>query len=145
MARHEKDAGDIVTMRELVHFLFIYRLRALLKKEFNETRHDRKLMFSMTVMSVVQLILVGFALSAAVSNVPLAILDDSRSPESRELIATLTESESFRLAGYYSSGRSNRHPFGAACMGYLRWTKLHLQLVAERVKCYENSEIGTTD
>ena len=50
-----------------------------------------------------QLTLVGFALSAAVSNVRLAIVDDSRSPESRELIATLTESKSFRLAGYYSS------------------------------------------
>jgi ABC-2 type transport system permease protein len=35
--------------------------------------------------------------------VRLAIVDDSRSPESRELIATLTESKSFRLAGYYSS------------------------------------------
>ena len=36
-------------------------------------------------------------------NVRLAIVDDSRTPESRELIATLTESKSFRLAGYYSS------------------------------------------
>jgi ABC-2 type transport system permease protein len=52
---------------------------------------------------VVQLTLVGFALSAAVTNVRLAIVDDSRTPESRELIATLTESKSFRLAGYYSS------------------------------------------
>ena len=31
------------------------------------------------------------------------MVDDSRSPESRELIATLTESKSFRLAGYYFS------------------------------------------
>ncbi len=31
------------------------------------------------------------------------MVDDNRSPESRELIATFTESESFRLAGYYSS------------------------------------------
>lgn len=90
-------------MRKLLDSLFSYRLRALLKKEFNETRHDRKLMFSMTVMPVVQLTLIGFALSAAVTNVPLAIVDDSRSPESRELVATLTESKSFRLAGYYSS------------------------------------------
>ena len=83
--------------------LFNYRLRALIKKEFNQTRHDRKLMFTLTVLPVVQLTLVGFALSAAVTNLRLAIVDDSRSPESRELISTLTESKSFRLAGYYSS------------------------------------------
>ena len=32
-----------------------------------------------------------------------AVVDDSRTPESRELISTLTESKSFQLAGYYSS------------------------------------------
>jgi ABC-2 type transport system permease protein len=90
-------------MRKLWSYLFNYRLRALIRKEFAQTRHDRKLIFSLTVLPVVQLTLVGFALSAAVSNVRLAIVDDSRSPESRELIATLTESKSFRLAGYYSS------------------------------------------
>jgi ABC-2 type transport system permease protein len=78
-------------------------MRALIRKEFAQTRHDRKLMFSLTVLPVVQLTLVGFALSAAVTNVRLAVVDDSRSPESRELIATFTESKSFRLAGYYSS------------------------------------------
>jgi ABC-2 type transport system permease protein len=90
-------------MRKLFDRLINYRLRALIKKEFAQTRHDRKLMFSLTVLPVVQLTLIGFALSAAVTNVRLAIVDDSRSPESRELIATLTESKSFRLAGYYSS------------------------------------------
>jgi ABC-2 type transport system permease protein len=90
-------------MTKLWNYLFNYRLRSLIKKEFAQTRHDRKLMFTLTVLPVVQLTLVGFALSAAVSNVPLAVVDDSRTPESRELIATLTESKSFRLAGYYSS------------------------------------------
>jgi ABC-2 type transport system permease protein len=90
-------------MTKLWNYLFNYRLRALIKKELAQTRHDRKLMFSLTVLPVIQLTLVGFALSAAVTNVRLAIVDDSRTPESRELIATLTESKSFRLAGYYSS------------------------------------------
>ena len=90
-------------MGKLWSLLFNYRLRALIKKEFAQTRHDRKLMFTLTVLPVVQLMLVGFALSSAVTNVPLAFVDDSRTPESRELIATLTESKSFRLAGYYSS------------------------------------------
>jgi ABC-2 type transport system permease protein len=49
------------------------------------------------------LTLFGFALSANVTDVRLAVEDDSRSPESRELISTLTQSKSFQLAGYYSS------------------------------------------
>ena len=90
-------------MKKLFDRLINYRLRALIRKEFAQTRHDRKLMFSLAFMPLVQLALIGFALSATVTNVPLAVVDDSRSPESRELIATLTESKSFRLAGYYSS------------------------------------------
>ncbi len=90
-------------MTKFLNNLLGYRLPALMKKEFNQTRHDRKLMFSLVLLPLVQLALIGFALSASVTGVPLAVVDDSRSPESRELIATLTESESFRLAGYYAS------------------------------------------
>jgi ABC-2 type transport system permease protein len=75
----------------------------LIKKEFNQIRRDRRLAISLILPPVVQLTLFGFALSAAVTNVRLGVVDDSRSPESRELVATLTESKSFRLAGYYFS------------------------------------------
>jgi ABC-2 type transport system permease protein len=90
-------------MRKLFRFLFNHRLRALIQKEFNQIRRDRRLAISLILPPVVQLTLFGFALSAAVTNVRLGVVDDSRSPESRELIATLTESKSFRLAGYYFS------------------------------------------
>lgn len=90
-------------MRELIKYLFNYRLRALIKKEFTEIRHDRRLIITLIFPPVVQLMLMGFALSAAVTNLRLGVVDDSRTPESRELIAILTESKSFRLAGYYSS------------------------------------------
>jgi ABC-2 type transport system permease protein len=90
-------------MKKLFEFLFNYRLRALINKEFNQIRRDRRLAISLILPPIVQLTLFGFALSAAVSNVRLGVVDDSRSPESRELVATLTESQSFRLAGYYFS------------------------------------------
>ena len=90
-------------MRKLLKYLFNHRIRALIKKEFNQIRRDRRLAISLILPPVVQLTLFGFALSAAVTNVRLGVVDDSRSPESRELIATLTESKSFRLAGYYFS------------------------------------------
>lgn len=79
------------------------RMGALVRKEFNQIRRDRRLMLSLIVPPILQLTLFGFALSAAVSNVRLGVVDESKSPESRDLIATLTESESFRLGGYYFS------------------------------------------
>jgi ABC-2 type transport system permease protein len=83
--------------------LFNYRIRALMKKEFNQIRRDRRLASSLILPPTLQLLLFGFALSANVTNLRLGVVDDSKTPESRELIATLSESQSFRLAGYYFS------------------------------------------
>src|SRR5207237_10265115 len=77
------------------------RLRALVRKEFNHIPRDRRLAFSLIVPPVLQLTLFGFALSATVSNLRLGVVDESRTPESRELVASLSESRSFRLGGYY--------------------------------------------
>jgi len=83
--------------------VFNQRFRALVGKESNQIRRDRRLMISLILPPIFQLTLFGFALSAAVSNVRLGVVDESETPESRELVATLTESESFRLGGYYFS------------------------------------------
>jgi drug efflux transport system permease protein len=74
-----------------------------MKKEFNQIRRDRRLASSLILPPTLQLLLFGFALSANVTNLRLGVVDESKTPESRELIATLTESRSFRLAGYYFS------------------------------------------
>jgi ABC-2 type transport system permease protein len=79
------------------------RIRALMQKEFNQIRRDRRLAFSLVLTPTLQLLLFGFALSAEVTNLRLGVVDDSKTPESRELIATMSESRSFRLAGYYFS------------------------------------------
>ena len=92
-----------MTFSDLLDRLLSHRLRSLIRKEFNQIGRDRRLQISLILPPVLQLTLFGFALSASVSDVRLAVVDDSRSPESRELISTLTESKSFRLAGYYSS------------------------------------------
>jgi ABC-2 type transport system permease protein len=79
------------------------RIVALVRKEFNQIRRDRRLAFSLIVPPVLQLTLFGFALSAIVTNLRLGVVDESKSPESRELVARLTESKSFRLGGDYFS------------------------------------------
>src|SRR5215469_9881707 len=91
------------TFKKRIQGLFDQRMRALVIKEFRQIRHDRRLAISLILPPLVQLTLFGFALSATVSNVRLGVVDESKSPESRELIAVLTESKSFRLSGYYPS------------------------------------------
>ena len=59
-------------MRNLVSRLFNYRLRALIKKEFNQIGRDRRLQISLILPPVLQLTLFGFALSANVTDVRLA-------------------------------------------------------------------------
>jgi ABC-2 type transport system permease protein len=80
------------------------RLRALIVKEFNQIRRDRRLVLSLLIPPILQLTLFGFALSPEVSNLRLGVVDESRTPESRELVAVLTQSRSFRLGGYYTTG-----------------------------------------
>ena len=80
-----------------------HRFRALLRKEFAQIRRDRRLAMSLILPPTLQLLLFSFVLNATVSNLKLGVIDDSRTPESRDLTSTLTESKSFRLAGYYYS------------------------------------------
>jgi ABC-2 type transport system permease protein len=82
-----------------------HRVRALVGKEFAQIRRDRRLVSSLIIPPVLQLTLFGFALSPSVSNLRLGVVDESKTPESRELVSTLTESRSFRLGGYYPSAQ----------------------------------------
>ena len=81
------------------------RLRALIRKEFSQIRRDKRLAVSLIVPPTVQILLFGFALDATVSNLRLGVIDWSRTPESRELVSSFTESKSFRLGGYYTSDK----------------------------------------
>jgi ABC-2 type transport system permease protein len=90
-------------MRTFRQLLLGHRVRALVGKEFHQIRRDRRLVLALIIPPIVQLTLFGFALSATVSHLRLGVVDESRTRESRELVATLTESRSFRLGGHYSS------------------------------------------
>jgi ABC-2 type transport system permease protein len=83
--------------------LFNYRVRSLMRKEFRQIRRDRRLAMSLILPPTLQLLLFGFALSANVTNLRLGVVDESATPESRELVAALGHSESFRVVGYYAS------------------------------------------
>lgn len=82
---------------------FSPRLLALIGKEFGQIRRDRRLAISMIVPPTLQVLLFGYALNSTVSDVRLGVFDESGTPESRELVATLGESRSFKLSNSYLS------------------------------------------
>ena len=90
-------------MRTLFERLVSYRFRALVQKELNQIKRDRRIMMSLVLPPILQLMLFGSVMSPEVANVRLGIVDDSHSPESRNLIAALGESGSFKLTGSYQS------------------------------------------
>ena len=81
------------------------RLRALMRKEFNQIRRDKRMAMSLIIPPTLQLLLFGFALDSTVSHLRLGVIDWSQTPESREMVSTLTESKSFQLGGDYTSVR----------------------------------------
>lgn len=80
-----------------------HRFRALVQKELNQIRRDRRIMMSLVLPPIMQLMLFGTVMNPEVANVNLGIVDHSQSPESRDLVAALTESGSFTLTGTYPS------------------------------------------
>lgn len=82
---------------------FTHRLRALVQKELNQIRRDRRIMMSLILPPILQLILFGSVMNPDVANVELGVVDASQSPESRDLIAALTQSGSFTLTAAYQS------------------------------------------
>src|SRR5262245_27395564 len=80
-----------------------------MRKEFRQIRRDRRLALSLILPPTLQLLLFGFALSANVTNLRMGVVDESATPDSRDLIAALSESRSFRLAGYYFSTADLEH------------------------------------
>jgi ABC-2 type transport system permease protein len=84
-------------MTNPIRMIFNPRLLAVVRKEFTQIRRDSRMVITMTIQPAVQLLLLGFALSATVTNLKLGVVDDDQSIESRALANALGESKSFRL------------------------------------------------
>jgi ABC-2 type transport system permease protein len=71
------------------------RLLSIIRKEFIQIFRDPRTLGLILVMPIVQLFLLGYAATTDVKNVPIAVWDQSRSPESRALL------DAFRAADYF--------------------------------------------
>lgn len=73
------------------------RLLAIVRKEFIHIVRDPRTLGVMFVLPIVQLVLLGYASSSDVRNIPLAMLDNDRSAESRQLLDSYLASGQFQL------------------------------------------------
>lgn len=73
------------------------RLLAIVRKEFIHIIRDPRTLGVMFVLPIVQLVLLGYASSSDVRNIPLALLDNDRSAESRQLLDSYLASGQFQL------------------------------------------------
>ncbi|HUE98002.1 MAG TPA: ABC transporter permease [Anaerolineales bacterium] len=72
------------------------RLFSIIRKEFIQIFRDPRTLALILVMPIIQLFLLGYAATTDVRNVPIALWDQSRSPESRALL------DAFRAADYFN-------------------------------------------
>jgi ABC-2 type transport system permease protein len=79
------------------------RLFALIRKELGQIRRDKRLLVSLIAPPTVQLLLFGFALNATVDHLKMGMVDLDHTPQSRDLIASMTGSRAFALANTYFS------------------------------------------
>jgi ABC-2 type transport system permease protein len=75
----------------------------MLRKEFIQMRRDRLTLGLMIGVPAIQLVLFGFAIQTEVRNLPTVVLDESRSSESRALVAAIENTGNFRLRGTVGS------------------------------------------
>jgi ABC-2 type transport system permease protein len=83
--------------------LVSHRFIALVRKELNQIKRDRRIMLSLILPPLLQLMLFGSVMNPSVTNLQLGVVDDSRTPVSRDLIAALGQSGTFRLRTLYAS------------------------------------------
>ncbi len=102
----------------------LFRIIALLKKEFGQLFKDKKLLPLVFLAPVVQLILLGFAASLDVTNIAIVLCDLDKTQESRAFI------EKFSNTGYFSIEYSTEDY--NAVQHYLDNSKVAMGLVIPR-------------
>ena len=71
------------------------RLGHIIRKEFLELRQDPRLFGIVIIAPIIQLTMLGYAATTDVRNVPMVVVDQDTSSESRELVSRFDASPSF--------------------------------------------------
>ena len=75
-----------------------FRLISIIRKEFIQILRDPRTLIMIIIIPIMQLFLLGYSATNDVRNVPLAVLDQSKSTESRALLDAYKAADYFRIA-----------------------------------------------
>jgi len=81
----------------------ILRLRSLIRKEFIQIVRDPRTLGLTLLYPVVMLLMLGYAITNDVRNIPLAVLDRDQSSQSRALLDAYRNGDYFRLEYFINS------------------------------------------
>jgi len=90
------------------------RLLALTLKEFRQLVRDHLTLRMIVMVPLMQMIIFGYAINFDVKHLPMVVLDESRSFESRELVAKMQASQYFDLVGSVNSFEEVRRTLDTA-------------------------------
>ncbi len=76
------------------------RVFYVVRKEFLQMKRDRRMVGMLFVAPILQLVLLGYAASLDIRNIPMVVCDLDNSKQSRELVEHYSCSEYFNLVGY---------------------------------------------
>jgi ABC-2 type transport system permease protein len=76
----------------------LFRIFSVVRKEFIQISRDPRTLAITFIMPIMLLFLLGYAATNDVRNVPLAVLDQSKSPQSRALLDAFGSTDYFSLA-----------------------------------------------
>ena len=76
------------------------RFVPMVRKEFVQMRRDRLTLGIMIGIPVLQLLMFGFAIQTDVRRIPTVVLDESRTPASRDVIAAFANTGNFRIIAH---------------------------------------------
>lgn len=78
--------------------MFNSRLASIIRKEFIQITRDKRTLVIILIIPIMQLFLLGYSATSDVRNVPLAVFDQSHSPEARALLDAYRAADYFRIA-----------------------------------------------
>ncbi len=76
------------------------RFGPMFRKEFIQMRRDRLTLGIMVGIPIIQLLLFGFAIQTDVRHIPTVVLDESRTPSSRDIVAAFQNTGNFRIVSH---------------------------------------------
>jgi len=76
------------------------RFWPMFRKEFIQMRRDHLTFAMMIGIPVIQLLVFGYAIQTDVRNLPTVVLDESRTPESRDIIQAFQNTGNFRIVAH---------------------------------------------